>query len=146
VVTTVLFGMSFEILSDVQIQWAGVCRGAFDHGGAVRDRQVLADLTHVAPASTYGAAGSWVLLLLGVYYSSLILFFGTCLTTSTILVRGGKVIPKKTAVRASVVLEEAEGPEPVAIRRVSLTTTWRTARPRQPQLIEVRESCTERHY
>jgi hypothetical protein len=36
----------------------------------------------------------------------LILFFGTCLTISTILVRGGAVHPKKTAVRTSMVLQE----------------------------------------
>jgi hypothetical protein len=38
-------------------------------------------------------------VLLWVYYSALILFFGTCLTIATILQRGGDVSPKKTAVR-----------------------------------------------
>jgi membrane protein len=61
----------------------------------------------VAPASTYGAAGSLVLILLWVYYSSLILFFGTCLTIATILARGEEVQPKKTAVRTRVVVEGA---------------------------------------
>jgi membrane protein len=60
----------------------------------------------VAPASTYGAAGSLVLILLWVYYSSLILFFGTCLTIATILERGEEVKPKKTAVRTRVVVED----------------------------------------
>jgi hypothetical protein len=32
-----------------------------------------------------------------VYYSALILFFGTCLTIATIVQRGGEVSPKKTA-------------------------------------------------
>jgi membrane protein len=63
-------------------------------------------LTHVAPASAYGAAGSLVVILLWVYYSSLILFFGTCLTVATIVQRDGKVTPKATAVRARLVVEE----------------------------------------
>jgi membrane protein len=110
-VTTVLFGMLFKILPDVVIQWADVWRGAFITAllFAMGKYLISLYLTHVAPASTYGAAGSLVLVLLWVYYSSLILFFGTCLTISTILLRGGAVIPKKTAVRTSIVLEEGEG-------------------------------------
>jgi len=107
-VTTLLFGMLFKILPDVYIQWADVWRGAFITAVlfAIGKYLISLYLTHVAPASTYGAAGSLVLILLWVYYSSLILFFGTCLTISTILERGGAVIPKKTAVRTSIVLEE----------------------------------------
>nr|AQQ74485.1 hypothetical protein [uncultured bacterium] len=107
-VTTVLFGMLFKILPDVRIRWADVWRGAFFTAllFAMGKYLISLYLTHVAPASTYGAAGSLVLVLMWVYYSSLILFFGTCLTIATILVRGGEVVPKKTAVRASVVLDE----------------------------------------
>jgi membrane protein len=111
-VITVLFGMLFKILPDVYIQWSDVWRGAFITAllFAVGKYLISLYLTHVAPASTYGAAGSLVLVLLWVYYSSLILFFGTCLTMSTILERGGDVRPKKTAVRTSIVMEEADGP------------------------------------
>jgi membrane protein len=111
-VITVLFGMLFKILPDVYIQWSDVWRGAFITAllFAVGKYLISLYLTHVAPASTYGAAGSLVLVLLWVYYSSLILFFGTCLTISTILERGGDVRPKKTAVRTSIVMEEADGP------------------------------------
>jgi membrane protein len=109
-VTTVLFGMLFKILPDVKIDWADVWRGAFITAVlfAIGKYCISLYLTHVAPASTYGAAGSLVLILLWVYYSSLILFFGTCLTIATILERGGDVHPKKTAVRTRLVLEENE--------------------------------------
>jgi membrane protein len=109
-VTTVLFGMLFKILPDVHMRWADVWRGAFITAllFAIGKYGISLYLTHVAPASTYGAAGSLVLVLLWVYYSSLILFFGTCLTIATILERGGKVMPKKTAVRTSLVLEDAD--------------------------------------
>jgi membrane protein len=109
-VTTVLFGLLFKVLPDVRIRWADVWRGAFITAilFAIGKYLISLYLTHVAPASTYGAAGSLVLILLWVYYSSLILFFGTCLTIATIQQRGGEVLPKKTAVRTRVVLEENE--------------------------------------
>ena len=108
-ITTVLFGMLFKVLPDVSIRWSDVWRGAFITAllFAIGKYLISLYLTHVAPASTYGAAGSLVLILLWVYYSSLILFFGTCLTIATILVRGEEVQPKKTAVRTRVVVEGA---------------------------------------
>ncbi|HUQ11457.1 MAG TPA: YihY/virulence factor BrkB family protein, partial [Steroidobacteraceae bacterium] len=107
-VTTLLFGMIFKVLPDVRIRWADVWRGAFITAAlfAIGKYGISLYLTHIAPASTYGAAGSLVLILLWVYYSSLILFFGTCLTIATILQRGDEVQPKKTAVRTRVVLED----------------------------------------
>jgi membrane protein len=107
-VMTVLFGMLFKVLPDVRIEWADVWRGAFITAVlfAIGKYLISLYLTHVAPASTYGAAGSLVLILLWVYYSSLILFFGTCLTIATILERGEEVRPKKTAVRTRLTLEE----------------------------------------
>ncbi|MFO7306853.1 MAG: YihY/virulence factor BrkB family protein [Gammaproteobacteria bacterium] len=109
-VTTLLFGMIFKVLPDARLRWKDVWRGAFMTAAlfAVGKYLISLYLTHVAPASTYGAAGSLILILLWVYYSSLILFFGTCLTVATIVQRDGAVTPKKTAVRTNVVLEEAE--------------------------------------
>lgn len=107
-VTTVLFGMLFKVLPDVRIELADVWRGAFTTAVlfAIGKYCISLYLTHVAPASTYGAAGSLVLILLWVYYSSLILFFGTCLTIATIQNRGGEVRPKKAAVRTRMVLDD----------------------------------------
>jgi membrane protein len=114
-VTTVLFGMLFKVLPDVRIEWRDVWRGAFITAVlfAIGKYCISLYLTHVAPASTYGAAGSLVLILLWVYYSSLIVFFGTCLTIATILQRGDEVHPKKTAIRTRLVLEET-GTVPVS--------------------------------
>jgi len=113
-VTTVLFGMLFKVLPDVRIQWADVWRGAFVTAllFAIGKYLISLYLTHVATASAYGAAGSLVLILLWVYYSSLILFFGTCLTIARILQRGEQVRPKKSAVRTRVVLEENDASSP----------------------------------
>jgi membrane protein len=102
----------FKVLPDVKIEWADVWRGAFITAllFAIGKYLISLYLTHVAPASTYGAAGSLVLILLWVYYSSLILFFGTCLTIAAILQRGDEVQPKKTAVRTRIVLEDGGAP------------------------------------
>ena len=115
-VTTVLFGMLFKVLPDVYIRWADVWRGAFFTAllFAIGKYCISLYLTHVAPASTYGAAGSLVLVLLWVYYSSLILFFGTCLTIATILGRGEEVRPKKAAVRTRVVLDDRDVADPTS--------------------------------
>jgi membrane protein len=108
-VTTLLFGMIFKVLPDVRLRWSDVWRGALITAVlfAIGKYLISLYLTHVAPASTYGAAGSLVLVLLWVYYSSLILFFGTSLAAVTILRREGSVTPKKTAVRTSLVIEES---------------------------------------
>lgn len=107
-VTTLLFAMIFKVLPDVRLQWSDVWRGAFITAVlfAVGKYLISFYLTRVAPASTYGAAGSLILVLLWVYYSSLILFFGTCLTVVTILGRDGVVTPKSTAVRLNIAVQE----------------------------------------
>jgi membrane protein len=109
-VTTVLFGMIFKVLPDVRLEWADVWRGALITAVLFVFGQYLISyyLTNVAPTSTYGAAASLVLVLFWVYYSSLILFFGTCLAVVAIMRRDGLVTPKNTAVRMSVVVHESE--------------------------------------
>ena len=92
----------------LRLEWRDVWRGAFWTAVlfAIGKYLISLYLTRVAPASTYGAAGSLILVLLWVYYSSLILFFGTSLTVVTILRRDGTVTPKKTAARLNVVVQE----------------------------------------
>jgi membrane protein len=108
VVTTLLLGLLFKVLPDVRLQWRDVRRGAGVTALLFVFGQYLITfyLTHVAPASTYGAAGALVLVLLWVYYSSLILFFGTAVTKVGVLHRDGVVTPKATAVRLHVEVQE----------------------------------------
>lgn len=96
-----LFAMVFRILPDVVLSWREVIPGALVTALLfVLGRYFIATyLTMAAPASAYGAAGSLVLLLLWVYYSSLILLFGAAFTKTLLLHRGGRVIPRNMAVR-----------------------------------------------
>jgi membrane protein len=113
-VATLIFGMLFKVLPDVFLRWADVWRAALLTAVLFVIGQYLISyyLTRAAPASTYGAAGSLVMLLFWVYYSSLILLFGTAVAKVAILHRDGAVTPKRTAVRTKiVVLEESEAHE-----------------------------------
>jgi membrane protein len=109
-VTTVLFAMIFKILPDVRLHWRDMWRGAIVTALLFVGGQSLISLylTRAAPASSYGAAGSLVLVLMWVYYSSLILFFGAALTRAMIWQRGERVVPKPTAVRVKTEIVEEQ--------------------------------------
>jgi membrane protein len=99
-IITLLFGAIFRILPDVVLDWNEVILGAaitallFTLG-----RMLIAIyLAKTATASTYGAAGSLVLLLLWVNYSSLILLFGASFIRAQHEARGKPVVPRKGAV------------------------------------------------
>jgi membrane protein len=101
VVATALFATIFRVLPDVRLTWLDTWRGALLTAVLFVAGQFLISLylTQAAPASTYGAAGSLVVVLFWVYYSSLILFFGAAFTKVYILSRGGEVVPKAMAVK-----------------------------------------------
>jgi len=100
-IVTVLFAVIFKALPDALIAWRDVWVGAAITASLfIAGRYLIAVyLAYVAPSSTYGAAGSLVLILLWVYYSSLILFFGAALTRALLLASGRQVVPRPTAVR-----------------------------------------------
>ncbi|OJA04489.1 YihY/virulence factor BrkB family protein [Halomonas sp. QHL1] len=99
-VVTLLFATIFKVLPDVVLRWQDVFIGAvvtavlFTIGRSV----IAIYLAYTATASTYGAAGSVVMILLWVYYSSLILLFGAAFTRSLLLRRGRPLIPRNSAV------------------------------------------------
>lgn len=96
-----VFAMIFKFLPDVQIAWRDVWAGAattallFSLGkmglGIYLARQSF--------ASSYGAAGSLIALLVWVYYSSIIVFFGAELTQVVARRYGSGIEPNKHAVR-----------------------------------------------
>ena len=99
-VVALLFAMIFKILPDAKIDWRDVWIGAvvtsvlFTIGKAV----IGAYLGHSGLTDTYGAAGSIVVLLTWVYYSSLILLFGAEFTHAYALATRPKVEPMEHAV------------------------------------------------
>lgn len=106
---TLLFATIYKVLPDVRLHWHDMWRGAFLTALLFVAGQSLISLylTRTAPGSTYGAAGSLVVVLFWVYYSSLILFLGAAVTRASVRVRGERLIPKPTAVRIKMeILEE----------------------------------------
>jgi membrane protein len=81
-VITVLFAMIFKVLPDVKIAWRGVWVGAAVTSLLFTLGKFLLGwyLGRSSTISAYGAAGSVVLVLLWVYYSAQILFFGAEIT------------------------------------------------------------------
>ncbi|HCE39450.1 MAG: ribonuclease BN [Alcanivorax sp.] len=100
-VITLLFATIFKVLPDAVLRWRDVRLGALITALLfILGRFLIAFyLSHTATASTYGAAGSLVLLLLWVYYSSLILLFGAAITRAHTEARGVRVQPSASAVR-----------------------------------------------
>ena len=100
-VITLLFAAIFRFLPDVRLSWRDVLLGAaitavlFTAG-----RYLIAlYLGRSTVASIYGAAGSLVALLVWVYYSCAILFFGVEFIRAYRQARRLKVEPKETAVQ-----------------------------------------------
>lgn len=108
---TLLFAVIFKVLPDVRLRWRDMWQGGFVTAVLFVSGQSVISLylTRTAPASTYGAAGSLVMVLLWVYYSSLILFFGAALTRAAIRMRGDRIVPKHTAVRVRMQVVEEPG-------------------------------------
>jgi membrane protein len=81
-VITVLFAMIFKVLPDVKIAWRDVWIGAVVTSLLFAAGKFLLGwyLGRSTTISAYGAAGSIVLVLLWVYYSAQILFFGAEIT------------------------------------------------------------------
>lgn len=117
-VATALFATIFKMLPDVLLEWRDVWKAGFITAALFVGGQYVISLylTTMAPASTYGAAASLVVVLLWVYYSSLIILLGTALSKMRIVQRGDEVVPKKTAVR--VVVEILEGTSERNLKKV----------------------------
>ena len=99
-VITLLFALLFKVLPDVHIRWREAWLGAFVTALLFTlGRYLIAlYLSHSTIAKNYGAAGSLVALLIWIYYSCAILFYGAEFVRAHRLSSGLKVEPKETAV------------------------------------------------
>lgn len=94
-----LFAMIFKILPDARIQWKHVWLGSLVTGlSFTMGKMALAYyFGNAQPASVYGAAGSIILILLWVSYSSMILFFGAEFTAAYAKMYSGIIPPTSIA-------------------------------------------------
>jgi membrane protein len=98
-VISLLFAFMYKILPDAKIEWKHVWVGSLITGLLFTvGKTALAFYFGTAdPASVYGAAGSVILILLWVSYSSMIVFFGAEFTAAYARRYTGKVAPMEHA-------------------------------------------------
>lgn len=77
-VITVLFGVIFKVLPDAKIAWKDIRWGAVFTAGLFMLGRYLIGLyiETTSTGSTYGAAGSLIVILVWIYYTAAILYFG----------------------------------------------------------------------
>lgn len=127
-ITTLLFALIYRFLPDAIIRWRDVLIGAFITALLfVLGKFLIAFyIAQADPGSAFGAAGSAIVLLLWVNYSSLIIFFGAEFTQEFADAFGQKVHPKAHAVRVHwSEVPPGESDEEKATGRPHATGTWR---------------------
>ena len=100
VVITVLFGIVFKVLPDVKITWKDVRSGAIFTALLFMLGQYLIGLyiQYFANSSAYGAAGSIIVILTWIYYTSAILYIGAEFTQVYAEAIGSRIEPAEYAV------------------------------------------------
>lgn len=99
-IITLLFAFMFRFLPDVKINWRDVWMGAIITSllFSIGKYALGAYLGGGSFGTTYGAAGSLVVILVWVYYSAQILFFGAEFTQVYATRYGSKIVPDKYAI------------------------------------------------
>jgi membrane protein len=100
-VVTLLFGLIYKVLPDVDISWKDVWVGGLVTALLFTVGKYLISLylARSTTTSAYGAAGSLVVILLWVYYSAQILFLGAEFTQVYARHYGKEIVPTRGAVR-----------------------------------------------
>jgi membrane protein len=100
VITTVLFASIFKVLPDAKIKWRDVMTGAFITSCLflVGKYGIGFYLGQSTIGNIYGAAGSIMILMIWVYYSSAILYLGAVFTKVYATNFGGKIYPSEFSV------------------------------------------------
>lgn len=99
-ITAFIFGLIFKVLPDARIQWKHVRVGAFTTAFFFMLGKFLISyyLGHSTMSTAYGTAGSIIIFLLWVYYSSAILYFGASFTREYAIEAGSQIYPNNYAV------------------------------------------------
>ena len=98
-ILAVLFALMFKFFTDAKIKWRHVWIGSFVTAILFETGKAALGLYFgkADPGSGYGAAGSIILILLWVSYSSMIVFYGAEFTHAYAKIKDGKIAPDKNA-------------------------------------------------
>ncbi|HEX2607760.1 MAG TPA: YihY/virulence factor BrkB family protein [Flavisolibacter sp.] len=110
VVTTTLFGIIFKVLPDAIIKWRDVITGAMTTAVLfmIGKFAITFYIGSSSIGTTYGTAGSLVVLLSWIYYSSIILYFGAEFTKAYAACYGSRIMPNHYAVWVKQIEVEEE--------------------------------------
>lgn len=99
-IVMILFAVIFKVLPDAELKWRDVMIGAFFTAFLFLIGKYLINLylSHSSTVTAYGAAGAVVLIILWVYYSAIILYWGAEFTKVYANQYGGKIRPSSSAV------------------------------------------------
>lgn len=110
IIISFLFAVIFKVLPDVELKWkpaligAGVTAVLFTIGKYLIDLYIQKS----NPGVVFGTAGSVVLLLVWVYYTSFILYFGAEFTQAYAEKYSDGIKPSKYAVHTKVIIEKKD--------------------------------------
>jgi membrane protein len=99
-ITSFLFAIIFKVLPDARIKWKHIRIGAFTTAILFMIGKFLIGfyLGQSRLSTSYGAAGSVILILVWVYYSAMILYFGAVFTHVYVVHTGSRIYPSEYAV------------------------------------------------
>lgn len=109
-ITSSLFAIIFKVLPDAIIRWKDVAVGAIFTAllFMIGKFGITIYISNSNVASAYGTAGSLVILLLWIYYSSIILYFGAEFTKYYAIKFGSEILPKEYAVMVQTIQVESK--------------------------------------
>lgn len=125
VVTTLIFGVIFKVLPDAKIKWKDVLAGAIATSllFMLGKFGISFYISKSNIGSTYGTAGSLVVLLLWVYYSSIILYLGAEFTKAFAVKFGSPIHPNDYAVTTKTVEVETGNKSVQSVEKTDIKTT-----------------------
>ncbi|MFT3703050.1 MAG: YihY/virulence factor BrkB family protein [Agriterribacter sp.] len=120
-VSTLIFAVIFKVLPDAKIKWKDVMIGAIVTAllFILGKFGISMYISQTKVGSTYGAAGSLVVFIVWVYYSSIILYLGAEFTKAYAVNFGSAIYPNEYAVTTQTV-EIETGKKPVADKEISI--------------------------
>ena len=109
-ISSFIFAAIFKVLPDARIKWRHVWVGAFVTAFLFMLGRFIISyyLGHSRMTSAYGTAGSVIVILLWVYYSSMILYFGAAFTHAYVVHKGSRIYPNSYAVWVQQIEVESE--------------------------------------
>ncbi len=109
-VTAFLFGIIYKVLPNAEIKWKDVAAGAIFTAVLFMLAKFAITLyvSKTNIGSSYGAAGSLVVLLAWIYFSSMILYFGAEVTKAYSIKYGSEIRPSKYTVTVQTIEVESK--------------------------------------